>query len=414
MEKKKKLNIIISGILCGILLSLLFQSHHYAYAASAPALDKKAVTISVGQTVKINVKNVKSGQKISWQTGNKAVVTVSNGTIKGIKAGNASISAKVAGKTQVCKVTVKQPALNVSNITKPAGAGYLNPIKLKNYTGGSITWSTNDNTKATAVHGKSPDEIYPYTKFPGRYVYTAKYFGKTYKCTVNVYRLNTTSLLLPVGMTEKLYFEGYPNFTPHFESNDKRIATVDPNTGVVKGITKKDVRINVYDKKDFQKNKFRAKVIERCMVSVTDKSQKVPMSAKEKQAYNKITALKSKYYEGMKWTNKNAYTWNVKENGKNVIHASGGCYAFAQKVSDIVFGKSTPVKKIKKTGGKLIGKVKVGDIVVLGSGYHAAVVLEKETDTLVLVEGNYAGCIHWRRRIHDSNADEIKEIYTRY
>ena len=76
------------------------------------ALDKTFVDLLVKKKAKITIKNVPTDAKISWDTSDKKVVTISSQkdgkvTIKGKKAGTAIITATVDGKdTYSCGVTV--------------------------------------------------------------------------------------------------------------------------------------------------------------------------------------------------------------------------------------------------------------------------------------------------------------------
>lgn len=77
-------------------------------------LSKKAVTVAVGEAVKIQLKNNK--KKVKWNiTSGKKNVTLSKKKktgviIKGKKAGKAKVQAKIGKKKYVCKVTVKKAA----------------------------------------------------------------------------------------------------------------------------------------------------------------------------------------------------------------------------------------------------------------------------------------------------------------
>ncbi len=86
-----------------------------AFAAKKKVkLSKKAVTVAVGEAVKIQLKNNK--KKVKWSiTSGKKNVTLSKKkktgvTIKGKKAGKAKVQAKIGKKKYVCKVTVKKAA----------------------------------------------------------------------------------------------------------------------------------------------------------------------------------------------------------------------------------------------------------------------------------------------------------------
>ena len=86
-----------------------------AFAAKKKVkLSKKAVTVAVGESVKIQLKNNK--KKVKWSiTFGKKNVTLSKKKktgviIKGKKAGKAKVQAKIGKKKYVCKVTVEKAA----------------------------------------------------------------------------------------------------------------------------------------------------------------------------------------------------------------------------------------------------------------------------------------------------------------
>lgn len=86
-----------------------------AFAAKKKVkLSKKAVTVAVGESVKIQLKNNK--KKVKWSiTSGKKNVTLrkkkkTGVIIKGKKAGKTKVQAKIGKKKYVCKVTVKKAA----------------------------------------------------------------------------------------------------------------------------------------------------------------------------------------------------------------------------------------------------------------------------------------------------------------
>lgn len=82
-----------------------------AAAKSAFRLNRKKVTLNIGASLRLKVKGTK--KKVKWTTNRKKVATVSRkGKVTAKRAGTAKITARVAGKKRVCKVTVrskKQP-----------------------------------------------------------------------------------------------------------------------------------------------------------------------------------------------------------------------------------------------------------------------------------------------------------------
>ena len=124
-----------------------------------------------------------------------------------------------------------------------------------------------------------------------------------------------------------------------------------------------------------------------------------------KTALSKIKALKRTrgYREGRVWTNSNTYFWEMG------YTYGAGCYALAAKLSDYAFGKYAPVKAHRSF--KLI---RYGDHVRLGNS-HSVVVIGKKRSSIIVVEGNYNGRIHWGREIsYRSMAASGFTVITRY
>ena len=76
-----------------------------AKAAAKPKLSKTSVAMYVGQSTKLKVKNTSA--KVKWSSSNKKIAKVSSkGTVKAVKLGKCTITAKVKGKKLKCKVAV--------------------------------------------------------------------------------------------------------------------------------------------------------------------------------------------------------------------------------------------------------------------------------------------------------------------
>lgn len=108
----------------------------------------------------------------------------------------------------------------------------------------------------------------------------------------------------------------------------------------------------------------------------------------EVTVYKKIMAMQSKYPEGKKWDNSNYYGW------KGGIYSGGyGCAGFAFLLSDAAFG-SAPARIHRNKNN-----VRVGDILRLNNDGHSVIVLEIQSDGVIVAEGNYNSSIHWGRKI---------------
>lgn len=110
-------------------LAVIFSglaSEDTVYAASAIKISKTKMTLCVGETKRLKVSG--TTKKVSWSSSNKKVATVSSkGKVKALKAGMATITAKVAGKKLRCKVKASDSIgtyfclWNVNSDLSPAG-----------------------------------------------------------------------------------------------------------------------------------------------------------------------------------------------------------------------------------------------------------------------------------------------------
>lgn len=78
--------------------------------AAAIKISNKTLSMEIAQTKSLKVTGTK--KTVKWSSSNKKIAAVtSKGKVKAIAAGKTSITASVAGKKLVCKVTVKQNTL---------------------------------------------------------------------------------------------------------------------------------------------------------------------------------------------------------------------------------------------------------------------------------------------------------------
>ena len=130
-------------------------------AVSGVALDKKVATINVGKTVtvKATVTPANAANKtLAWTSSNTKIATVSNGVVKGVKAGRVVITAKTTDGSNIsatCTVTVKQPVTGIS-LSKKATMYTGKKLTLKakvnpaNASNKALTWKSY-NTKIAKV-----------------------------------------------------------------------------------------------------------------------------------------------------------------------------------------------------------------------------------------------------------------------
>ena len=146
-------------------------------AASKVKINKTKATGYVGKTTTLKVSGTKKAVK--WKTSNKKVATVSSkGKVTAKKAGSATITAKVSGKSYKCKVTVKNPSLNKSKATLEEGKTLT--LKL---TGATAKSYKSSNTSVATVSSKGKITA----KSAGTATITCTASNKkTYTCKVTV------------------------------------------------------------------------------------------------------------------------------------------------------------------------------------------------------------------------------------
>ncbi len=99
---------IIVLTLCMALVMGSFQMNVMAKRIPKPKLNKKNITIMMGKTSRLKLKNNK--KKVKWRSLNKKIATVTKkGLVKGKSEGKTTIVAKVGKKKYKCKVRVRDP-----------------------------------------------------------------------------------------------------------------------------------------------------------------------------------------------------------------------------------------------------------------------------------------------------------------
>ncbi|MGN1113869.1 MAG: Ig-like domain-containing protein [Oscillospiraceae bacterium] len=161
--------------------------------AKSIKLNKSKITIQRENkyTLKATVNPKNTTDKTTWASSNKNVATVSsNGVVKGIKPGNATITVKVNGKKAICKVTVTKRKtqsikLNKSKATIVSG----NTLKLTrtvnptNSEEGVVWSSSNSSVASIKIQGHT---CIVTGKNKGTAIITAKSGSKKATCKVTV------------------------------------------------------------------------------------------------------------------------------------------------------------------------------------------------------------------------------------
>ena len=119
-------------------------------------LNKKSVSVAVGKTVKVKLKNNKKKVKWTVVSGKKNVALSKKGktgvTIKGKRVGKAKVQAKIGKKKYVCTVTVTNKNKAQTTVAKKTAA----PGNTTGTTAGKNTGSTAAKPTATPTPTPTP------------------------------------------------------------------------------------------------------------------------------------------------------------------------------------------------------------------------------------------------------------------
>ena len=122
-------------------------------------LNKKSVSVAVGKTVKVKLKNNKKKVKWTVVSGKKNVALSKKGktgvTIKGKRVGKAKVQAKIGKKKYVCTVTVTNKNKAQTTVAKKTAA----PGNTTGTTAGKNTGSTAAKPTATPTPTPTPTSI---------------------------------------------------------------------------------------------------------------------------------------------------------------------------------------------------------------------------------------------------------------
>ena len=198
-------------------------------------------TLYVGGTVKITVKTNASG-KVTWKSSNTGVATVANGVVTGKKAGTATITASISGKTATYKVTVKNRGISAR--VDQVYVGKKATVKVTAYGVSGTAKFKSSNTKVATVNSKG--------------VITGKKAGTT-KITVTVGKYNKdltvkvkkpsfslvkSSANLKKGKKVTIKVKAAPASKVTYKSSNTKVATVN-SKGVVTAKKKGTAKITV-------------------------------------------------------------------------------------------------------------------------------------------------------------------------
>ena len=217
------------------------------------ALNKGSLSVNVGATAKLVatvLPQSASNKTVTWSSSNPSVATVSNGTVKGVKAGTATISAKTYnGKVAKSTVTVKniEPTgivASTKTVALVVGSTYklTATISPSNATIKTITWSTGNASIAKVTGG-----VITGVKAGSTTITAKTHNGKSVNVAVTVtakvinatgVSISPSSATINIGSTKALTATVKPSNatmkTITWSSNNTNVATVSAS-GVVTG-----------------------------------------------------------------------------------------------------------------------------------------------------------------------------------
>lgn len=127
----------------------------------------------------------------------------------------------------------------------------------------------------------------------------------------------------------------------------------------------------------------------------------------QKEVYDAMISMKSRYPERTPWTNANYSAFH------GGIYSGGyGCAGFAFMLSDKAFGKLPAM--IFYAGEFEYGDIRAGDILRVNKNTHSVIVLEAREDSVVIAEGNYTSSVHWGRVLTKTEVLAADYLMTRY
>jgi uncharacterized protein YjdB len=169
-------------------------------------LDKTSVTLDKGKSMKlvatVNPSDA-TDKTVTWSSSDVSVASVDqDGTVRAVKGGTATITAKAGEKSATCRVTVVTPVTSVSldrsSLSLEVGQNtvLIATIYPEDATEKAVSWSTSDASVATVG-----DTGLVTALKKGSAVITAKAGDKSATCTVNVtniqFGISVTSVSVP-------------------------------------------------------------------------------------------------------------------------------------------------------------------------------------------------------------------------
>ncbi|MBE5962601.1 MAG: hypothetical protein E7256_14695 [Lachnospiraceae bacterium] len=199
-------------IWCIVLMISVFFMQYTVEAAQNPYPAKNSITVYVGNSSNIVMRNVKTSDKVTYTGSNNKIVKVSkDGCVTGIKLGDATIKIKVVrnGKTyqSTVNVTVKNPYLSIkhNSAARKVGDTFTFTVKNAGLSNIKVKWTSSD----PSVVKIDPNTGEMKALKPGNAVITAKDTISGKKSIKKVEVTYTDKQLKKLGfVVEEYYYSG--------------------------------------------------------------------------------------------------------------------------------------------------------------------------------------------------------------
>ncbi len=300
-------------------------------------LTPTSATIKVGDTATLTAKTSHDGISVAWTSSNTAVATVSNGTVTGVSAGTATITANFNNgeKSLTAQITVekKEYTYSISKETLSLKTGATEKLTTEtSLEDKTVTWASLDEKIAKVAADGTVTAV-----AAGTATVTATFKDGTKKtCTVTVTKgdgkieLSSTKATIIAGgsvLTLTAKVTGITDTTVIWKSSDESIATVDG--GKVTGKKAGSVKITATSKSD-------ASVTATCEVTVKDGAGELKdkngnvVYVSENGSFRKATVAdydkatkffiqkEGKLYSYTGWQTIDGYTYYYDKNGNYV------------------------------------------------------------------------------------------------
>lgn len=231
-------------VLCLIISIVVSSVQTPKSQAASVRLNKKTASVLVEKSIRLSVSGTK--KSIKWYSSNPEVATVSSGKVTGKQPGKTVITAKVAGKTLKCTVTVKYNAneaeKKIKMIKQELNRGLL--LKYTNKNSYSVSIVTTVKYRDAANTSLSETEDHNFCLEPGRS--TWMYFPKPVGESSNYIAYKDYKIIMKSSASK---YKGYAQDITQWCKPDKITANVTAYNYSGKNLTAAKVSVLFYNMK---------------------------------------------------------------------------------------------------------------------------------------------------------------------